>query len=652
MSEYKRLRDIKTGGPKPIIDLDGFDPDYDDGGPNPLVMPSSPKQRVTVRPLDQESGLAAYFNMQGDWTEASPLSRPSTVSGGINVMDGKETLLGPRNTIKSQGSISSVGSEGIGNERYIESSPMRYSHSSMSTRSHISSAGSQHSRSQRPATTQMVARKKYLKTPTHKRVKKDFNNLSRPSHTAPLERVRAKARRRRRKQQQGDTLNYTKNMKKFQMTSQTLPKPHRYTKKLAKVKGRCAMCSMRRSAFSDFCDRCALKLRVSRADIVKASRKAWVRSGRAATFMLELSEDDVAVTRLSFKEAKDAYRVVRDTRNASKGEDAGYETWEESLAHSNEAHHAAIKAQATFRGFRFRARYRAGLHSIVRLQSWYHGAKARAFYRWHHYRWFKAILIQKIIRGFISFKKVDVAGKRAHSIIIQCAYRCYVARGHLAILKWEELQRVRAISALVIENAWRRKAAYIRCAYLRSLRDGATAFQKIWRMYILRVKYTSQILDAIELQRHLRRWLAENEAQRRREEKERKRLARLKIENTAMTLIQRNARIWLAKRVSDRKREIMDEAQEDLDSAEARYDEISQKGLWPTSAHYTEYALMLMFDAAEWNEASRIFRHGLGREPKDPKLLFAFAILCTLRRSRANNDLEEADKRKKGSTDI
>ena len=89
------------------------------------------------------------------------------------------------------------------------------------------------------------------------------------------------------------------------------------------------------------------------------------------------------------KEAKDAYRVVRDTRNASKGEEAGYETWEESLAHSNEAHHAAIKVQATFKGFRFRARYRAGLHSIVRLQSWYHGAKARAFYRWHHFRWFK-----------------------------------------------------------------------------------------------------------------------------------------------------------------------------------------------------------------------------------------------------------------------
>ena len=645
MSEYKRLRDIKQGGPKPVVDLDGFDPDYDDGGPNPLTMPKSPKQRVTVRPLDQESGLAAYFNMQGDWTESSPLSRPSTVSGGINMINENETLLGPRNTIKSQGSISSIGSEGMGNGSYIQSSPMRHLHSSMSTRSHLSSAGSQGRNLQRPATTQMVARKKYLKTPTHKRVKKDFKNLSRPSHTAPLERVRAKARRKRRKQQ--DDSAYTKNLKKFQMTSQILPPANRRKKKLAKVKGRCAMCSMKRSAFSDFCDRCALKLRVSRADVVKASRKAWVRSGRAATFMLELSEDDVAVTRLSFKEAKDAYRVVRDTRNASKGEEAGYETWEESLAHSNEAHHAAIKVQATFRGFRFRARYRAGLHSIVRLQSWYHGAKARAFYRWHHFRWFKAVLIQKMIRGLIAFRKIDVAGKRAGSVIMQCAFRCYIARVRLAILKWEELQRVRAVSALVIENAWRRKAAYIRCAYLRSLRDGATGFQKVWRMYILRIKYLSQLLDAVELQRHLRRWFAENEAKRRREERERKRLTRLKIENRAMTLIQRNARIWLARRVADRKREIMDNAQDDLDSAEVRYDEVSQQGLWPTSSHYTEYALMLMFDAAEWNEASRIFRHGLGREPKDPQLLFGFAILCSLRRSRANNDLEEADKRKK-----
>ena len=81
-------------------------------------------------------------------------------------------------------------------------------------------------------------------------------------------------------------------------------------------------------------------------------------------------------------------------------------------------------------------------------------------------------------RGIIAFRKIDVAGKRAGSIIMQCAFRCYIARVRLAILKWEELQRVRAVSALVIENAWRRKAAYIRCAYLRSLRDGATGFRK------------------------------------------------------------------------------------------------------------------------------------------------------------------------------
>ena len=41
MAEYKRLRDIKDGGNKPITDLDGFDPDYDDGGPNPLTVPTS-----------------------------------------------------------------------------------------------------------------------------------------------------------------------------------------------------------------------------------------------------------------------------------------------------------------------------------------------------------------------------------------------------------------------------------------------------------------------------------------------------------------------------------------------------------------------------------------------------------------------------------
>ena len=61
--------------------------------------------------------------MQGDWTEASPLSRPSTVSGGINE---NETLLGPRNTIKSQGSISSFTSSAIlESDSYIEASPVR-----------------------------------------------------------------------------------------------------------------------------------------------------------------------------------------------------------------------------------------------------------------------------------------------------------------------------------------------------------------------------------------------------------------------------------------------------------------------------------------------------------------------------------------------
>ena len=56
------MRDMKDRE-QATIDLDGFDPDYEDGGPNPLAVPTSPKQRVTVRPLDQESGLAAYFTI-------------------------------------------------------------------------------------------------------------------------------------------------------------------------------------------------------------------------------------------------------------------------------------------------------------------------------------------------------------------------------------------------------------------------------------------------------------------------------------------------------------------------------------------------------------------------------------------------------------
>ena len=52
--------------------------------------------------------------------------------------------------------------------------------------------------------------------------------------------------------------------------------------------------------------------------------------------------------------------------------------------------------------------------------------------------------MQKIVRGFQAYKKIDVAGKRSSAIVIECAFRCYVARLTLAILQWEELQRLRA----------------------------------------------------------------------------------------------------------------------------------------------------------------------------------------------------------------
>ena len=652
MEEYKRLRTIaKKGsvdGGGSIVDLDGFDRDYGDS-PNPLSMPSTPKQRVYVRPLETEKGLAAYFSMQGDWTAGSPLSgqasvsprpfspagpvaslpRPNTVSGGIQE---QESLLGPRTSL---GNLSSEGS--------LLSLKSR----SSQTRSPFTPPYE----GPRPATTALMSRK-YLKTPTHGRVKKDFQEFTRVrnSQTAPLDRMRRSNRRRartgkpksrRKKKRLGKFEKAAEDFVQFQMTLSAKPK-----RSLAQVKGRCAMCSMRRSKFSDFCDRCALKLRVSRADVVKASRKSWVRSGRAATFMLELAEDDIAITRLSFKEAKEAYRVVRDTRNVAK-DDAGYETWEEALAHSNEAHHAAIKVQAIFRGFRFRARFRAGRRAIVRLQAWFHGAKGRVFARWHRHRWYNAISIQAIVRGFQAFHKVDVAGKRRATIVLQCAFRCYCARLTLQYKVQKEKERVAGISALVIQNAWRRKKAYIIVKRKRRLRDGATAMQKVFRMYKVREEFLWLKDCAVELQRHLRRWLAENEANRRRKANAERRKAILKIHNRAATEIQRLARVWLAIRLAGRKREVMDEAQEALDTAEERYDEVSVKGEWPTPGHYVEHAFMLMYDAASWNEAARMFRHGLGREPEDGQLLFAYSIMCQLRRNKGNNDLEEAERRKK-----
>ena len=644
MKERKRVNTIAKGEDS-IIDLDGFDPEYGDG-PNPLSMPSTPKDRVYVRPLDTESGLAAYFSMQGDWTSAglpatSPLSkkvsprsrpRPNTVgfkpdasSASTAGVDGEDSVLGPRSSVSHEESLASVNSKQTLRSPFVNAAP-------------------------RPSTTNdVLVSREYLTTPTRGRVKKDFQDFSRASRTAPLDRLRHKRRRQLKSRastrgssaRPGTADAAAEAFVRFQMTLSAKPK-----RKTAEVKGMCAMCSMRRSKFSDFCDRCALKLRVSRADIVKASRKSWVRSGRAATFMLELAEDDIAVTRLSFKEAKEAYRVVRDTRNTNK-ESAGYETWEEALAHSNEAHHAAIKVQAIFRGFRFRARFRAGRTSLVRLQSWFRGAKARVYVAWHRHRWYTSIAIQKIIRGFLTFRKVDVQLKRESALIIQCFYRCIMAWRLLQYKKAMKLKAMRAESALVIQCAWRRKGAYVVVGKMFKKKRGAIAMQKTWRMFACREEFLYQKDCAVELQRHLRRWLAENEIARRRArvKAEQKRIRQ--IHDAAATRIQQMCRVWLAIRLADRKKLMMDSAQEALDTAEDRYNEVSSKGEWPSSAHYVEYALMLMYDAMEWAEAAKMLRHGLGREPKDGQLLFTYAILCQLRRNKANNDLEEADRRKK-----
>ena len=86
------------------------------------------------------------------------------------------------------------------------------------------------SRDVRPATTQMTARRKYLNTPTHRRIKNDFKHIVRQPRTAPLERVRAKARRKRRKEHDKFGQSYNAKMSKFEMTSQILHKSGRLKK--------------------------------------------------------------------------------------------------------------------------------------------------------------------------------------------------------------------------------------------------------------------------------------------------------------------------------------------------------------------------------------------------------------------------------------
>jgi hypothetical protein len=154
-----------------------------------------------------------------------------------------------------------------------------------------------------------------------------------------------------------------------------------------------------------------------RASNAAEQRAEWSREGKSATFLLEISGAsdganglvsngevgrtvatsgdigsrgssrqkpvDVAITRLTFNEAVTTNKLLREARldavAAARKRGAGsLHGWLDALAMSSEANHAIKKVQSVFRGYHFRCLFRNGRRSVLRLQSWLWGRKARA----------------------------------------------------------------------------------------------------------------------------------------------------------------------------------------------------------------------------------------------------------------------------------
>ena len=77
---------------------------------------------------------------------------------------------------------------------------------------------------------------------------------------------------------------------------------------------------------------------------------------------------------------------------------------------------------------------------------------------------------------------------------------------------------------------------------------------------------------------------------------------------------------------------MFDNAMDDIELSEERYDEVGGEGEWPSEKLYGDYALHQLWED-KVNEASRTYRHGIGRYPESGSLLFGVAILLHLRRN-------------------
>ena len=232
---------------------------------------------------------------------------------------------------------------------------------------------------------------------------------------------------------------------------------------------------------------------------------------------------DVAITRLTFNEAVSAAEMLRQARMdavAAAKDEVRINGWMDALAMSSEANHAIKKVQACFRGFHFRARFRRGRHSVVVLQSYFHGAKGRAVYADRYSKWHASIAIQARARGMLTRAFWNFETMRPASLTIQCAIRQRLARNILQYLKDETERKRRQAAAWSIQCAVRQRLARDAAHFRRCLRDGATSMQKTFRMYVVRKWFLHQKYNATIIQsRFIRRRLAQDRCDRLREER-------------------------------------------------------------------------------------------------------------------------------------
>ena len=182
---------------------------------------------------------------------------------------------------------------------------------------------------------------------------------------------------------------------------------------------------------------------------------------------------------------------------------------------------SATRLQAIWRGRFCLGEYERALRAIKRTQSLARMALARKAYI-DHLR--AATVLQSFVRGAVL--RIKIADKTRSAIAIQCCWRCFKTRivylsDMLDIILVQSLARKylaartaqqRYWSAIVLQKKFRQTMAVKEAKKKRDKKllkqASATKVQSQWRRFICMVRYHTDLIDIIESQSVVRRWLA------------------------------------------------------------------------------------------------------------------------------------------------